>query len=145
MATSLKEQPLKRPPVYRNIHITQLTSYRLPPAGWASILHRVSGGLMFLLLPFVIWMFDTSLTSEGSYEQFHSVFVAGALGIPGVLFKLVAFFLMWAYLYHFCAGIRHLWMDMTHTVDVKFGRNSAIVAMALSTVLALALGFKLFF
>src|SRR6476620_10951131 len=59
MVTSLKEQPLKRQPVYRNIHITQLTSYRLPPAGWVSILHRISGAAMFLLLPFAIWMFDT--------------------------------------------------------------------------------------
>ena len=145
MATSMKDQPLKRPPVYRNIHISQLTSYRLPPAGWASILHRISGALMFLLLPFVIWMFDTSLTSEISYEQFRSVFVAGALGIPGFLFKLVAFALIWAYLYHFCAGIRHLWMDMTHSVDVKFGRNSALAAIGLSAVVTLALGFKLFF
>ena len=70
MVTSLKEQPLKRQPVYRNIHVTQLASYRLPPAGWVSILHRISGALMFLLLPFAIWMFDTSLTSEISYEQF---------------------------------------------------------------------------
>ena len=58
MVTSLKEQPLKVRPVYRNIHVTQLASYRLPPAGWVSILHRISGALMFLLLPFAIWMFD---------------------------------------------------------------------------------------
>ncbi len=70
MVTSLKEQPLKRQPVYRNIHVTQLTTYRLPPAGWVSILHRISGAVMFLLLPFTIWMFDASLTSEVSYEQF---------------------------------------------------------------------------
>ena len=145
MATSLKEQPLKRRPVYRNIHITQLTSYRLPPAGWASILHRVSGALMFLLLPFVIWMFDASLTSEISFDQFRSVFLAGALGLPGVLWKLLAFALIWAYLFHFCAGLRHLWMDLTHSVDVKFGRNSALAAMGISAVVALALGFKLFF
>ena len=70
MVTSLKEQPLKRQPVYRNIHVTDLTTYRLPPAGWVSILHRISGAAMFLLLPFTIWMFDASLTSEVSYEQF---------------------------------------------------------------------------
>jgi succinate dehydrogenase / fumarate reductase cytochrome b subunit len=58
MVTSLKEQPLKVRPVYRNIHVAQLTSYRLPPAGWVSILHRISGALMFLLLPFAIWLFD---------------------------------------------------------------------------------------
>jgi len=145
MTTSLKEQPLKRRPVYRNIHISQIISYRLPPAGWASILHRVSGALMFLLLPFVIWMFDTSLSSEVSFDQFRSVFVAGALGLPGVIWKLVAFALIWAFLYHFCAGLRHLWMDLTHSVDLKFGRISALAAIGVSAVVALALGSKLFF
>jgi succinate dehydrogenase / fumarate reductase cytochrome b subunit len=144
MVTSLKEQPLKRQPVYRNIHVTDLTTYRLPPAGWVSILHRISGAAMFLLLPFTIWMFDASLTSEVSYEQFTTVFSAGAAGLPGWLWKLVAFALIWAYLLHFSAGIRHLWMDATHEVGLAFGRASALVVIVLSTVVAFALGFKLF-
>lgn len=144
MVTSLKEQPLKRQPVYRNIHISQLTSYRLPAAGWVSILHRITGAAMFLLLPFTIWMFDTSLTSEVSYEQFAAVFSAGAVGLPGWLWKLVAFALIWAYLLHFSAGLRHLWMDATHDVSLAFGRTSALVVIVLSSVVALALGFKLF-
>ena len=144
MVTSLKEQPRKRQPVYRNIHITQIVSYRLPPAGWVSILHRVSGASMFLLLPFAIWMFDSSLSSEGSYEQFVSLFRSGALGLPAWLFKLVTFGLLWAFLFHFCAGLRHLWMDATHSVGLTFGRVSAIAAMALSTLVAFALGAKLF-
>jgi len=145
MVTSLKEQPLKRQPVYRNIHVTDLTTYRLPPAGWVSILHRISGAAMFLLLPFAIWMFDASLTSEGSYEQFVTLFASGAVGLPGWLWKLVAFALIWAYLLHFCAGLRHLWMDATHEVGLAFGRTSALVVIVLSTVVAFALGFKLFF
>jgi len=145
MVTSLKEQPHKRQPVYRNIHVSQLASYRLPPAGWVSILHRISGATMFLLLPFVIWMFDTSLTSEGSYAEFTSVFAAGAVGLPGWFWKLVAFALIWAFLLHFCAGLRHLWMDATHAVSASFGRVSALVAIFLSTVVAFALGAKLFF
>jgi succinate dehydrogenase / fumarate reductase, cytochrome b subunit len=100
MVTSLKEQPLKRQPVYRNIHVTDLTTYRLPPAGWVSILHRISGAAMFLLLPFTIWMFDASLTSEVSYEQFTTVFSSGAAGLPGWFWKLVSFALIWAYLLH---------------------------------------------
>jgi succinate dehydrogenase / fumarate reductase cytochrome b subunit len=145
MVTSLKEQPLKRPPVYRNIHVTQLTSYRLPPAGWVSILHRISGALMFLLLPFVIWMFDTSLTSEVSYQQFVNVFAYGALGLPAVIVKLVVLALIWAYLLHFIAGLRHVWMDATHAVGQAFGRVSALVVLGLSSILTLALGAKLFF
>ena len=145
MVTSLKEQPLKRQPVYRNIHVTDLTTYRLPPAGWVSILHRISGAAMFLLLPFTIWMFDASLTSEVSYEQFTAAFSTGVAGLPGWFWKLVAFALIWAYLLHFSAGLRHLWMDATHEVGLAFGRTSALVVMILSTVVAFALGFKLFF
>jgi succinate dehydrogenase / fumarate reductase, cytochrome b subunit len=144
MVTSLKEQPLKRQPVYRNIHITQLTTYRLPAAGWASILHRITGALMFLLLPFVIWMFDASVTSEVSYEQFATVFSFGAAGLPGAFWKLVVFVLIWAYLFHLMAGLRHVWMDATHDLSLRFGRVSALAAMVLSTVVAFALGAKLF-
>jgi succinate dehydrogenase / fumarate reductase cytochrome b subunit len=144
MVTSIKQQP-PRQPVYRNIHVTQLLSYRLPPAGWVSILHRISGAAMFLLLPFVIWMFDASLSSEISYDEFRSVFAFGALGLPGWLWKLVAFALIWAYLLHFCAGLRHLWMDATHAVEQRFGQVSALVVIGLASVVALALGAKLFF
>src|SRR3954464_14399713 len=107
---------LKHRPVYRNIHISQLSSYRLPPAGWVSILHRISGALMFLLLPFLIWLFDTSVTSEVSYAQFSSLFQAGWAGIPGFFFKLVALAMIWAYVQHSISGLRHLWMDATHAV-----------------------------
>jgi succinate dehydrogenase / fumarate reductase, cytochrome b subunit len=119
--------------------------YRLPLAGLVSILHRVSGILMFVLMPFVIWLFDTSVTSEISYGQFTSVFVAGAGFLPGWFFKLVALALIWAYLHHFFAGLRHLWMDATHAVSKEFGRQSAVVTLVLSLLLTLALGFKLFF
>jgi succinate dehydrogenase / fumarate reductase cytochrome b subunit len=144
MATSLKEQPLKRQPVYRNIHVTQLTSYRLPAAGWVSILHRISGAAMFFLLPLVIWLFDASVTSEISYQQFVSFFTVGAGWFPGWFMKLVVFGLIWAYLLHFFAGLRHVWMDATHEVGLEFGRTSAVVAIALSSIVALVLGVKLF-
>jgi succinate dehydrogenase / fumarate reductase cytochrome b subunit len=131
-------------PVYRNIHVTQIVSYRLPPAGIVSILHRVSGLLMFLLLPLVVWMFDASLTSEISYDGFTNVFVGGALGLPAGLVKLVVLGLIWGYLHHFIAGVRHLWMDATHSVSKAQGHNSAVITLALSVLLTLALGAKLF-
>jgi len=137
-----------RPPrrEFRNINaITDLTTYRLPPAGIVSILHRVSGVLMFLLLPFVIWMFDTSISSEISFERFKAAFNSGLGFVPGVLIKLVALALIWAYLHHFIAGLRHLWMDVSHAAVTKeFGHSSAIVTLALSIVLTIALGLKLF-
>ena len=60
---------LTRPPrpIYRNIHISQIVAYRLPPAGIVSILHRVSGATLFLSLPLVLYLFDKSLTSQISF------------------------------------------------------------------------------
>ncbi len=130
---------------FRNIHVSQIVAYRLPPAGIVSILHRISGVVMFLLMPFVIWMFDTSVSSEISFDVFRSAFAAGVGFIPGWFLKLVALGLIWAYLHHLIAGIRHLWMDATHAVTKEFGHSSAIVTLALSVLLTLALGYKLFF
>lgn len=118
--------------------------YRLPAAGWVSILHRVSGALMFVLLPFVIWLFDVSLTSEISYESFTSAFVAGIGFVPAWLVKLVVLALIWSYLHHLIAGIRHLWMDATHSVSLKQGSSSAMLTLVSSLVLTALLGAKLF-
>ena len=128
-----------------NMHLIDALGYKLPLAGLVSILHRASGLIMFVLLPFIIWMFDTSLSSEISYAQFVSVFKFGALGIPGVIFKLIALALIWSYLHHALAGLRHLWMDATHAVTKEFGRLSAIATLVLSLLLTVALGAKLFF
>ncbi|MEK9951397.1 MAG: succinate dehydrogenase, cytochrome b556 subunit [Curvibacter sp.] len=132
-------------PEFRNIHaLKDLPSYRLPPAGWVSILHRVSGALMFLLLPFIIWLFDTSLSSEYSFARFSAAFSVGLGFVPGWFVKLVALALIWAYLHHIIAGLRHLWMDATHAVSKEFGRSSAIVTLVLSLGLTVVLGAKLF-
>ena len=128
-----------------NMKLIEALAYRLPPAGLVSILHRASGLLLFVLLPFIIWMFDTSLTSEITYSQFSSLFSAGTGLVPGWFYKLVALALIWAYLHHLVAGLRHLWMDATHAVSLQFGRSSALFTLAASVVLTLALGAKLFF
>ncbi len=131
-------------PVYRNIHITDIARYRLPPAGVVSILHRISGAVLFLLLPFIVWLFDVSLTSEISYERFTSAFVAGIGVVPAWFVKLVVLALIWAYLHHFIAGVRHLWMDATHSVTKQQGHSSAIFTLVASVLLTLVLGAKLF-
>ena len=131
---------------FRNINaVTDLPSYRLPAAGIVSILHRISGVLMFLLMPFIIWMFDTSVTSEYSFARFKAAFNSGLGFVPGWFVKLVALALIWAFLHHFIAGLRHLWMDVSHTaVSKEFGKSSAVVTLALSVLLTLVLGAKLF-
>ena len=133
-------------PEFRNINaLTDLPSYRLPPAGWVSILHRISGFIMFLLMPFIIWMFDTSVSSEISFAKFKAVFNIGAGFVPGFIFKLVALALIWAYLHHFIAGLRHLWMDTNHdAVTKQFGASSAKFTLALSIGLTIVLAAKLF-
>ncbi|MFY7905320.1 MAG: succinate dehydrogenase, cytochrome b556 subunit [Burkholderiaceae bacterium] len=137
---------LKTPrPEFRNINaFTDLTTYRLPPAGWVSILHRISGLLMFLLMPFIVWMFDNSVTSEISYDTFTSVFSSGVGFVPGWFVKLVTLAIIWAYLHHLIAGLRHLYMDATHAVTKAFGTSSAYVVLVLSLGLTAILGAKLF-
>ena len=136
----------KKRPEFRNINaFKDLTTYRLPAAGWVSILHRASGLIMFLLLPFVIWMFDTSVSSEISFGRFTSAFTAGLGFVPGVLIKLVVLALIWAYLHHLIAGLRHLWMGVSHAAVTKeFGRKSAVTVLVVSIALTLVLGAKLF-
>ena len=139
MANTLKERP-----VYRNIHISQILTYRLPLAGVVSILHRISGALLFLLLPFVVWLLDNSLTSEISFDRFASAFTSGIGVLPGWFIKLVCLGLIWAYLHHLIAGLRFLWMDVTHKMSKEQGRSSAAITLALSLLLTVALGAKLF-
>ena len=135
----------KKRPEFRNINALQdLPTYRLPAAGWVSILHRISGLLMFFLLPLVVWLFDASLSSELSYERFTAAFDSGIGFVPGVLVKLVVLALIWGYLHHFIAGVRHLYMDMTHSVSKEFGKSSAQVTLVLSLGLTVVLGAKLF-
>ena len=131
-------------PVYTNIHVSQIVAYRLPPAGWVSILHRASGALMFVLLPLVVWLLDVSLTSEISYERFSNAFIAGIGFVPAFLLKLIVLALIWSYLHHLIAGVRHLWMDVTHSVTLQQGHISALITLGLSGVLTVVLGAKLF-
>ncbi|MEB0164373.1 succinate dehydrogenase, cytochrome b556 subunit, partial [Glaciimonas sp. CA11.2] len=101
------------------------------------ILHRISGLLMFLLLPFILFLLDTSLVSEGSFEYFK--------GITSNWFvKLIILALSWAYLHHFCAGIRHLVMDNHVGLDKDSARKSAVGVFAISLPLALVVALKLF-
>ena len=136
----------KKRPEFRNINaLSDLPSYRLPVAAKLSILHRASGLIMFFLLPFVIWMLDTSISSEYSFARFSSVFNNGVGFLGGWFIKLVALALIWAYLHHFCAGLRHIWMDVSHkSVNKEFGRSSAIACFAISLILTAVLGAKLF-
>jgi succinate dehydrogenase / fumarate reductase, cytochrome b subunit len=144
MANTLPDTPARRPE-FRNIHaLSDLPNYRMPAAAYVSILHRISGALLFVLMPFAIWLFDTSVSSEVSFDTFRSAFTAGIGFVPGWFVKLVALGMIWGYLHHFIAGVRHLWMDATHSVSKEQGRVSAVATLAGSLVLTVLLGAKLF-
>ena len=144
--TEFATSPKPKRPEFRNINVfTDLPSYRLPVAGIVSILHRISGFIMFLLMPFIIWMFDTSVSSEYSFAKFKGAFNVGLGFVPGWFVKLVALALIWASLHHFASGVRHLWMDTSHAaVSKAFGKSSATATLVISVGLTLVLGAKLF-
>ena len=137
MSEAVKEVPRKERREFRNIHITELPNYRLPPAGWVSILHRVSGAGMFLMLPFLLWLFQSSVQSEMTFAYFK-----GILGNPFV--KLILLGLIWAYMQHFCAGVRHLFMDVHVGIEKDSSRQSAVAVLAVSLFLTFVAGLKLF-
>ena len=136
----------KKRPEFRNINaFSDLPTYRWPLAAIVSGMHRLSGVLMFLLMPFIIWMFDTSLSSEISFAKFRAAFNSGLWFFPGWIIKLVALALMWAFLHHLIAGVRHLWTDVSHAaVDKDTGRRSALFTLVAGTLLTVVLGAKLF-
>ncbi|RMX06413.1 succinate dehydrogenase, cytochrome b556 subunit [Corticibacter populi] len=136
----------KKRPEFRNIHLlNDVRGYRMPPAAILSILHRISGVIMFVLLPFVLWMFDRSLASPQSHAELTSIFREGLWIFPGFLVKLGALVLIWAYLHHICAGLRFLWLDIDHhAVNKQTGRSSALASFAISLGLTVVLGAKLF-
>ena len=144
MSESATNTATKRPD-FRNIDSASLVSYRWPLASLASGMHRVSGAILFFLMPFIIWMFDNSISSEISFQKFKAAFNVGMLGLPGFIWKLVALGVIWASLHHFSAGIRHLWMDTHHQhVSKDFGRQTAAVVLVVTLSLTLVLGAKLF-
>lgn len=143
--TELSSSTRPKRPEFRNLNaFTDLPHYRWPLAALVSGMHRASGLIMFLLLPFIIWMFDTSVTSEISFARFTSAFTLGLGFVPGIVVKLAALVLIWAYLHHFFAGLRHIRMDIFHTVSKEQGKSTAQITLVLSLGLTLALGAKLF-
>lgn len=114
-----------------------LHEIRLPLAGYASILHRVSGAGLFLMLPLLIWLLQLSL---GSGQDSAALFSA----VTGnILVKLILLGLLWAFLHHFCMGIRILLIDVHVGVEKQQAHASAVAVMVVSLALTLISGLKL--
>ncbi|MCX7166767.1 MAG: succinate dehydrogenase, cytochrome b556 subunit [Rhodocyclales bacterium] len=114
-----------------------LHQIRLPLAGYASILHRVSGAGLFLMLPLLIWLLQLSLGSTADSAEMFSA-VTGNL-----LVKMILLGLLWAFLHHFCMGIRILLIDIHVGVEKQQAHNSALAVMVVSLALTLVFGLKL--
>ncbi|MCD9472962.1 succinate dehydrogenase, cytochrome b556 subunit [Photobacterium phosphoreum] len=125
-------------PQFRNLGVSQLLSYRLPPAAKTSILHRISGALLFFCLPLVILpLFALSVTSPESFAA-----IQGWVAHP--LMKLILLVLIWGYMHHFCAGIRYLTLDLHIGNDRESSQRSGAIVLGVSLALTLVFGLKLF-
>ena len=113
-----------------------LAEIKLPLPGFASILHRISGIGLFLMLPLLIWLLQLSLGSAESFET-----LKGVAGHP--LVKLILLGLLWAFLHHFCMGIRILLIDIQIGVEKQAARASAKAVLAVSLTLTAIFGLKL--
>ena len=110
-----------------------LFEIRLPLAGWVSILHRISGLLLFLAVVWLLFMLDRSLASEDGFEAMRRY--AGLLPV-----KLALLALIWAYCHHFCAGIRFLFLDLDKGVDQATARLTSALVIAAGLALTAWLG-----
>ena len=113
-----------------------MNEIRLPLPGFVSILHRISGADLFPMLPFLLLLLDRSLGSADSFQTF-----AAIVGHP--LEKLLLIGQLWAYMHHFCAGIRFLLLDLHKGVDLQPARSSARMVLIVSLVLTVIIGVKL--
>jgi len=126
-------RPVVKPrPVYLN-----LLQIRQPLPAIVSILHRASGAALFLVgLPLALWTLQTSLGSQEGYQR-----VAAFFGHP--VAKVVLLGLVWSYVHHLIAGVRHLLADIHIGLELASARQSAAVTLVLGILLTLAIAVKL--
>jgi succinate dehydrogenase / fumarate reductase cytochrome b subunit len=116
----------------RPVNLNLLT-IRLPVPAIVSILHRISGILLFLAIPFILCWFQTSLASQQGFDDIHQMF-------SSTMSKFIIWVLLSAFLYHFVAGIRHLLMDINIGVELKSGRLSAFITLFIVALLVVLTG-----
>ena len=122
-------------PTSRPKHLN-LMQIRLPLPAFVSILHRASGAALFVMLPVLLCLLSGSLESPKSFVIFKSW-----VGNP--LVKVVLLSLLWAYLHHFCAGIRHLALDLHMGLELETARATSYAVLGVSLALTAVIGVKL--
>jgi len=119
-------------PVYLNVF-----RIHLPLAGWVSILHRLSGALLFLVFPIGVWALSVSLSDEAGFQR-----VAAWLTHP--LSKLFLVLLIWAFTHHALAGLRHLALDVHWGVERDAARRSSMAVMIATGLITFLAAWRLF-
>jgi succinate dehydrogenase / fumarate reductase, cytochrome b subunit len=117
----------------RNVGVFDLMRYRFPLTAIASILHRITGLLLFIFIPFLLCLLDQSLASEASYRKISTIF-------NEPLARLLLWVGMNSLVYHVLAGLKHLLMDFGLFESLKTGLWASRVVVALSILYALMLG-----
>lgn len=115
----------KKRPVYLD-----LLRIRLPVGGLVSILHRVSGVLLVVALPFSLWILQQSLISAEQYQQ-----ITGWL--QSFPFRVLVFLLILVLAHHFLAGVRHLLLDLDIGMSRHWGRTGAWLVLVADVLIAL--------
>ncbi len=123
-------------PATRPVYL-DLRRIHLPLPGWVSILHRVSGALLFLALPLGVWALSVSLADEAGFQRL-------ADGLAHPLARLALLGLIWAFAHHLLAGVRHLAMDADRGVDLKFARQSSRIVLFVGGLVTLLAAWRLF-
>lgn len=110
-----------------------LATLKFPPMAITSILHRISGLIIFILLPFMLYCLYLSLRSAESFAQLQ-------LMLQSPYYKVLIWGFSSAFAYHLIAGIRHLIMDAGFGEDLCAGRRSAIAVIVLAVISTFLLG-----
>ena len=120
--------PVKSRPVF-----LEIPNIRLPIPGIVSILHRISGVILFVMLPVLLYLLSGTLSRESAFETYRAI-------VSNPLVKLILIGVLWAYLHHFLAGIRFLFLDAHKGLELNTARNTAKLVFTAALVLTVILG-----
>ncbi|WP_203026085.1 succinate dehydrogenase, cytochrome b556 subunit [Neisseria mucosa] len=111
----------------------EIPNIRLPIPGIVSILHRISGVGLFIMLPVLLYLLSGTLSRESAFETYRAI-------VSNPLVKLILIGVLWAYLHHFLAGIRFLFLDAHKGLELNTARNTAKLVFTAALVLTVVLG-----
>ena len=120
--------PVKSRPVF-----LEIPNIRLPIPGIVSILHRISGVILFVMLPVLLYLLSGTLSRESAFETYRAI-------VSNPLVKLILIGVLWAYLHHLLAGVRFLLLDAHKGLELNTARNTAKLVVTAALVLTVVLG-----